>query len=57
MFSEDDGKNWFDEILPRVRSRRAYSSDEEIVEALASDFLSVEEIWLAIKAAEILDGK
>lgn len=57
MFSEDDGINWFDEILPRVRSCRAYSSDEEIVEALSSDFLSVEKIWLALKAAEILDGK
>lgn len=48
---------WFDNLLPRVRSLRAFLSDEQIAEQIVPEGeYTVEELWLALNAAKILDG-
>lgn len=54
-----ENDHWFDGqngLLEKVRILRSFMSDSEIAERL-SNRAKVEEIWLCLKAAEILDGK
>lgn len=42
----------------QVRTLRAYMKDEEIVTKLVEDGqATAEQVWLCLKAAEVLDGK
>lgn len=51
-----DKARFFDELLGRVRAARQYLSNEEIVEKIASEGIySREEIYLCLKAAEVLE--
>lgn len=53
-----DSGAWFDMLLPRVRSLRAFLDDAKIAEQILRDGeYSAEEIWLCLNAAAILDGK
>lgn len=56
-----DTTHWFDSqggLLVQVRTLRAYMKDEEIVTKLVEDGqATAEQVWLCLKAAEVLDGK
>lgn len=60
MHPHYDTTHWFDKregLLVRVRLLRAYLSDAEVVTKLVEDGqATAEQVWLCLKAAEILDA-
>jgi hypothetical protein len=56
MTVSNDTSAWFDILLPRVRNLRSYLRDEEIVIRIVSgQYFTAEQVFLCLKAAEILD--
>lgn len=49
--------NWFDILVPRIRLLKMYDmSDSDVARKIVSEGnFSPEQVWLAIKAAEVLD--
>lgn len=58
VYSRQDGATWFDSLLPRVRSLRAFLDDAGVVAQIVPEGVhTAERVWLCLNAAKVLDGK
>lgn len=52
---EEDKCIWFERLFARVRQMDVYISRDEIVEKLISEGYSIENIFLVLKAVDVMD--